>query len=113
MWLYWPIWIATVIYVVSVARHNVCEAQSLKGMEPWTSKDQPADEAKHHVEEISSARQVYTVTHGGTVDGRSCRSPVGAYGGFTQTWESNRREILAECGSKLGPGVLAQWRSSV
>jgi len=78
-------------------------------MEPWTSRNLPTDESNHHVEEISSARHVYTVIHGGTVDGRSCRSPVGAYGGFIQTWESNRAVRLENAGQT---DVINPWLSN-
>lgn len=98
MWLSLQIGIATVICVVCAARHSVCESQPSQGMEPWRSKDLPTDEAKHHIEEIDSERHVYTVIHGGTVDGCRCRSPVGAYGGFMQTWESNRAVRLENVG---------------
>ena len=109
MWLSWQIGVVAVICVVCAARHSVCESQSSKGMQPWRSKDLPTDEAKHHIEEISSAKHVYTVIHDGTVDGRSCRSPVGAYGGFIQTWESNRAVRLENVGQT---DVVNPWLSN-
>ena len=109
MWLSWQIGVVAVICVVCAARHSVCESQPSRGMEPWRFKDLPTDEAKHHVEEIDSARHVYTVIHGGTVDGRSCRSPAGAYGGFMQTWESNRAVRLENVGQT---DVVNPWLSN-
>jgi hypothetical protein len=46
-------------------------------LEPWASKAQPGDVARRHVEEITRSGQVYTVVHGGTVDGECCRTPMG------------------------------------
>src|SRR5262245_21818802 len=68
--------------------------------EPWASKGHPQDVAKHHVEDVASARHQYAVTQGGTMDGTSCRSPVGGgFGIWEQSWESNRAVRLENVGT--------------
>jgi len=61
------------------------------GLAPWASDRHPQDTARRHTEVVSAAKQEYRVTHGGTMDGTNCRSPVGgSFGVWGQTWESNR-----------------------
>src|SRR5262249_5503894 len=56
-------------------------------LEPWASNRHPKDAARRHTEEISAARQEYRVTHGGTMDGTNCRSPIGgSFGVWDQSW---------------------------
>src|SRR5688572_12795440 len=63
-------------------------------LQPWGSNKLPGDTPKQHREEISATKHAYTVTQGGTMDGRNCRSPMGVgmsrEGAIEQTWESNR-----------------------
>jgi hypothetical protein len=68
-------------------------------LEPWASNRHPQDVARRHVQEISSGKEDYRVTHGGTMDGTNCRSPIGGgYGIWDQTWESNRAVRLENVG---------------
>lgn len=80
---------------------------------PWSANHHPTDVAKRHVEEIVSARKVYTVRQGGTMDGTNCRSPlsVGMMDGppVEQTWESNRAVRLENVGDT---DVVNPWLSN-
>jgi hypothetical protein len=81
-----------------------------EALEPWASNRHPQDVARRHVQEITSNRQEYRVTHGGTMDGTNCRSPIG--GGFAiweQTWESNRAVRLENVGET---DVINPWLSN-
>jgi hypothetical protein len=63
----------------------------------------PTDVAKSHREEISAGPHVYKVVQGGTMDGRSCRLPMGCglnrEGAFIQMWESNRSVRMENVGA--------------
>jgi hypothetical protein len=64
---------------------------SREALEPWASNRHPKDVAWRHTEDVTTAKQEYRVTHGGTMDGTNCRSPVGgSFGVWDQSWESNR-----------------------
>jgi hypothetical protein len=66
--------------------------------------------ARRHVQDIAAPRHEYRVTHGGTMDGTNCRSPIG--GGFAiweQTWESNRAVRLENVGET---DVINPWLSN-
>lgn len=79
-------------------------------LEPWASRPHPQDVPRRHVQEISGVKESYRVTHGGTMDGTNCRSPVG--GGFAvweQTWESNRAVRMANVGET---DVINPWLSN-
>lgn len=69
---------------------------------PWGSNRHPTDAPKKHVQEVSGARQAYSVTQGGTMDGTNCRAPrsVGMSNGpgAEQSWESNRAVRLENVG---------------
>jgi hypothetical protein len=78
-------------------------------LEPWASKGEATDVARQHVEEIADGRHEYVVGQGGTVDGQSCRSPVGVYEGWEQTWESNRAVRLENVGRT---DVVNPWLSN-
>jgi hypothetical protein len=85
-------------------------ADGNEGLEPWASRSHPQDVAKRHVQEINAAKEKYRVTQGGTMDGASCRSPIG--GGFAvweQTWESNRAVRLENVGET---DVINPWLSN-
>jgi len=73
----------------------------------------PTDVAKSHREEITAGPHVYTVVQGGTMDGRSCRSPMGCgmnrEGAFVQTWESNRSVRMENVGAT---DVVNPWLSN-
>jgi hypothetical protein len=63
-----------------------------------------------HVEDIRDARREYVVTQGGTMDGDTCRSPVGGgFGIWEQSWESNRALRLENVGET---DVINPWVSN-
>ncbi len=87
-------------------------------MKPWTcatlllglSAAQAQDETpKQHRETVSNSGHAYVVVQGGTLDGRSCRSPAGVYEGWTQTWESNRAVRMENLGET---DVVNPWLSN-
>jgi hypothetical protein len=65
---------------------------------PWKSNRHPTDVPKHHVQQITEGKQEYSIVHGGTMDGRNCRSPQGVWTPFEQTWESNRSVRMENVG---------------
>jgi hypothetical protein len=69
----------------------------------------PQDAPKSHAETVSKSGHAYVVVQGGTVDGRSCRSPAGVYEGWTQTFESNRSVRLENVGDT---DVVNPWLSN-
>ncbi|MCK4283639.1 MAG: hypothetical protein KAX44_04915 [Candidatus Brocadiae bacterium] len=82
-------------------------------MEPWASNTHPTDVFERRVEEVGAGRHVYTVTQGGTMDGRNCRSPMGVgmnmEGALEQTWESNRLVRMENVGET---DVVNPWLSN-
>jgi hypothetical protein len=81
-----------------------------EALEPWASNRHPQDVPQRRVQEITQAKQEYRVTQGGTMDGASCRSPIG--GGFAvweQSWESNRAVRLENIGQT---DVINPWLSN-
>ncbi len=78
--------------------------------EPWASNRHPKDAARRHTEDVTAARQEYRVTHGGTMDGTNCRSPVGGgFGVWDQSWESNRAVRMENVGET---DVINPWLSN-
>jgi Putative Ig domain len=82
-------------------------------LEPWASKAQPGDVAKRHVEEFTQAEHIYTVVHGGTVDGECCRTPMGCginrEGVIEQSWQSNRAVRMENVGQT---DLINPWLSN-
>ncbi len=82
-------------------------------LEPWASKAQPGDVAKRHVEEFTQAEHIYTVVHGGTVDGECCRTPMGCginrEGVIEQSWQSNRAVRMENVGQS---DLINPWLSN-
>ncbi len=80
---------------------------------PWTNPAKPGDVVKDHVELITVGHQAYTVVQGGTIDGRSCRTPMGVgmsrEGALEQTWESNRALRIENIGDT---NVINPWLSN-
>jgi hypothetical protein len=78
------------------------EAVPSKFVFPWGMNADPTDVPKSHVQEITRGTQKYKVVQGGTMDGRSCRTPMGvgmnSEGAFFQTWESNRSVRMENVG---------------
>ncbi len=89
------------------------EAEPPRFVFPWGMDAHPTDVPKSHVQKITEARQVYKVVHGGTMDGRSCRTPMGvgmnSEGAFFQTWESNRSVRMENVGET---DVVNPWLSN-
>src|SRR5262245_5667411 len=77
-----------------------------EGLVPWNSNRHPTDILKRHVQDITAARAEYRVVQGGTMDGRSCRSPQGVWTPFEQTWESNRSVRMENAGET---NVVNPW----
>ena len=71
-------------------------------LEPWSANTHPTDVERSHVEEITAGQHKYTVVRSGTMDGRSCRSPMGCgiarEGAMPQRWESNRSVRMENAG---------------
>ncbi|MBL7223818.1 MAG: hypothetical protein ISS72_08195 [Candidatus Brocadiae bacterium] len=88
-------------------------AVSEKPLKPWATNTDPTDVAKSKAIEITEGTQKYTVVQGGTMDGRSCRSPMGCgmarEGAFYQTWESNRSVRMQNVGET---DVINPWLSN-
>ena len=84
-----------------------------KPLKPWATNTEATDVAKSKVMEITQGTQKYTVVQGGTMDGRSCRSPMGCgmsrEGAFYQTWESNRSVRMENVGET---DVINPWISN-
>jgi len=82
-------------------------------LKPWSGNTHPTDVARSHVEEIATGPHKYTVVQAGTMDGRSCRSPMGCgiarEGAFLQTWESNRSVRMENVGQT---DVVNPWLSN-
>src|SRR6185295_14754022 len=80
---------------------------------PWGANKHATDTPKQHKEEVTGAKQAYTVTQGGTMDGRNCRSPLGVgmsrEGAIEQTWESNRAVRMENVGDT---DVVNPWLSN-
>lgn len=80
---------------------------------PWGEDTHPSDAPKSHVQRITEAKQTYKVVQGGTMDGRSCRTPMGvgmnSEGAFFQTWESNRSVRMENVGET---DVVNPWLSN-
>ena len=80
---------------------------------PWGTNTHATDDPKSHVQEITGGTQKYEVVQGGTMDGRSCRTPMGvgmnSEGAFFQTWESNRSVRMENAGDT---DVVNPWLSN-
>ena len=78
-------------------------------LEPWRSNRHSTDVPRRHVQEITERRVEYQIIHGGTMDGRNCRSPQGVWTPFEQTWESNRSVRMENVGET---DVINPWLSN-
>jgi len=79
-------------------------------LEPWASNRHPKDVARRQVEDVTTAKQEYRITHGGTMDGSNCRSPIGgSFGVWDQSWESNRAVRMENVGET---DVINPWLSN-
>jgi len=57
---------------------------------PWASDTDPADVPRSHVQNITTSPFTYSITQGGTMDGKMCTTLPGVLEPYEQTWESNR-----------------------
>jgi acetyl esterase/lipase len=81
-----------------------------EALEPWASNRHPKDSPRQHTQDITAAKQEYRVTHGGTMDGTNCRSPIGgSFGVWEQSWESNRAVRMENVGTT---DVINPWLSN-
>src|ERR1700738_1484430 len=79
-------------------------------LEPWGSHRHPKDAPRQHRADGTAAKQEYRVTHGGTMDGTNCRSPIGgSFGVWDQSWESNRAVRMENVGTT---DAINPWLSS-
>lgn len=82
-------------------------------LKPWSANTHATDRARTHVEEIATGQHPYVVVQAGTMDGRSCRLPMGCgiarEGAFLQTWESNRSVRMENLGET---DVVNPWLSN-
>ncbi len=86
------------------------KTSSPDALEPWSSDRHPKDVARRHTEDIAAAKQEYRLTHGGTMDGTNCRSPIGgSFGVWEQNWESNRAVRMENVGDT---DVINPWLSN-
>jgi hypothetical protein len=80
---------------------------------PWAANTRPTDARKQHVEEIGKGEHKYVVKQAGTIDGASCRTPLGCgvcrEGVCEQTWESNRAVRMENVGET---DVVNPWLSN-
>ena len=85
----------------------VCAGTQTNGaFEPWASKSDPADITKHDVQDITTSLFTYTITQGGTMDGKMCTTLPGVWEPYEQTWESNRSLRM----ENIGPAnVINPW----
>ncbi|MCK4300419.1 MAG: LamG domain-containing protein, partial [Planctomycetes bacterium] len=93
------------------AGEAAASSQALVG--PWGTSTDPTDAPKTYVEDIAAGTHTYTVVQGGTMDGRSCRTPMGvgmnSEGAFFQTWEPNRSVRMENVGNT---DVVNPWLSN-
>ncbi len=82
-------------------------------LKPWATNVDPTDVKKSYTEVITSGQHPYKVMQGGTMDGRSCRSPMGCgmtrEGAMIQKWESNRSVRMENVGHS---DVVNPWLSN-
>lgn len=80
-------------------------------LEPWASKTDGADVTKTHAQEVTTSPCSYTITQGGTMDGKMCTTLPGVWEPYEQTWESSRSLRMENIGAakvinpwlKIGP----------
>ncbi|MHC4742745.1 MAG: hypothetical protein ACYS8Z_12585, partial [Planctomycetota bacterium] len=79
----------------------------LKGaFEPWASNTDPTDVLKSHVQDVTSSPLTYSITQGGTMDGKMCTTLPGVWEPYEQTWESNRSIRMENIGTS---NVINPW----
>jgi len=85
----------------------VCPMSQSKGaFEPWASNTDPTDVPKRHVQDVTTSPFTYTITQGGTMDGKMCTTLPGVWEPYEQTWESNRSIRMENVGAA---NVINPW----
>src|SRR5436309_13565510 len=105
--------IFAILLALSPAEAALLPGPGDEPLQPWGANHHASDVPKQHQQEIAGAKQAYTVTQGGTMDGRNCRSPLGVgmsrEGAVEQTWESNRAVRMENVGET---DVVNPWLSN-
>jgi hypothetical protein len=73
---------------------------------PWASNTNLTDVPKSHVQNITSSPFTYSITQGGTMDGKMCTTLPGVWEPYEQTWESNRSIRMENVGTS---NVINPW----
>jgi hypothetical protein len=73
---------------------------------PWASNIEPTDVPKSHIQNITSAPFTYSITQGGTMDGKMCTTLPGVWEPYEQIWESNRSIRMENVGTS---NVINPW----
>ena len=76
------------------------------GFAPWASDTDPADVPKSHVQDVTSSPFTYSITQGGTMDGKMCTTLPGVWEPYEQTWESNRSIRMENVGTS---NIINPW----
>lgn len=101
----------SLVLLVSTAIASATGADD--GIKPWSANTHPTDVARSHVEEVATELHKYVVVQAGTMDGRTCRLPMGCgiarEGAFLQAWESNRSVRMENVGQT---DVVNPWLSN-
>jgi hypothetical protein len=88
-------------------------ASAEDAVSPWDANRDPSDRPMSHVEDITTQTHRYSVTQGGTMDGRNCRLPMGCgiarEGALIQAWDSNRSVRMENTGDT---DVVNPWLSN-
>ena len=81
-------------------------SQSEAAFAPWASNTDPTDAPRRHVQDVTSSPFSYTITQGGTMDGKMCTTLPGVWEPYEQTWESNRSLRMENVGAA---NVINPW----
>jgi len=74
--------------------------------EPWASNTDPTDVPRTHVQDITTSPFAYSITLGGTMDGKMCTTLPGVWEPYEQTWESSRSVRMENLGATK---VINPW----
>jgi hypothetical protein len=73
---------------------------------PWASNTDPTDVPRSHVQDITASPFTYSITQGGTMDGKMCTTLPGVWEPYEQTWESNRSVCMENIGAS---NIINPW----
>ncbi|MBN2137335.1 MAG: hypothetical protein JW720_05990 [Sedimentisphaerales bacterium] len=96
------------IAISSILTLSLVFAASTSGgaFAPWASNTDPTDVPKSHVQNVTSSPLTYSITQGGTMDGKMCTTLPGVWEPYEQTWESNRSIRMENVGTS---NVINPW----